>query len=290
MALGGKRMRPVLVLLGCELFGATAEKALSAAVAVEVFHNFTLLHDDIMDEAPLRRNKPTVHVKWNANIALLSGDVMFVIANQLLLETDAAAWPRILPVFHQTAIEVCEGQQMDMNFETATGVSIADYVTMIGFKTAVLLGASLKIGACIGGASEADADKAYHFGRNLGIAFQLQDDLLDVYGDPAKFGKQVGGDILSNKKTWLLLKALELSEGETAAELQRWLHATEFDKAEKVAAVTNIYNRLRIRELATAEMDRFYEEALALLDEIPVPDSRKAGLRGISEMLMVREV
>ena len=290
MALGGKRMRPILTLLGCQLFGGKPEQALSAAVGIEVFHNFTLLHDDIMDDAPLRRNQPTVHAKWNADIALLSGDVMFVIANQLMLESDPAQWPRILPVFHQTSIEVCEGQQLDMNFETATGVSIEDYIGMIGFKTAVLLAASLKIGAYLGGADEAGAEHAYQFGRHLGIAFQLQDDLLDVYGDPAKFGKQVGGDILSNKKTFLLLKAMELAEGENATELNGWLAKTDFDKSEKVAAVTNIYNRLNIHELTTSEMDRHYQQAMEQLAAIPVPEANKAGLRAIAEMLMVREV
>ena len=290
MALGGKRMRPILTLLGCQLFGGQPEDALSAAVGIEVFHNFTLLHDDIMDDAPLRRNQPTVHAKWNADIALLSGDVMFVIANQLMLESKQSEWPRILPVFHQTSIEVCEGQQLDMNFETASGVSIDDYIGMIGFKTAVLLAASLKIGAYLGGADEEHAEHAYQFGRHLGIAFQLQDDLLDVYGDPAKFGKQVGGDILSNKKTFLLLKAMELAEGDAATELNAWLERTEFDKAEKVAAVTRIYNGLNIHEITTAEMDRHYQQAMEQLAAIPVPEANKAGLRAIAEMLMVREV
>lgn len=290
MALGGKRMRPILTLLGCELFGGKAEDALSAAVGIEVFHNFTLLHDDIMDDAPLRRNEPTVHARWNSNIALLSGDVMFVIANQLMLESDQRTWPQILPVFHQTSIEVCEGQQMDMNFETATNVSIADYMTMIGYKTSVLLAASLKIGAYIGGADEANAGHAYLFGKHLGLAFQLQDDLLDVYGDPDKFGKQVGGDILSNKKTFLLLNALRLAEGESAAELNQWLSNNSSDKAEKVAAVTRIYDGLGIRQLTMQEMDRHYQKAMEQLDAIPVPEANKNGLRAIAEMLMVREV
>jgi len=290
MALGGKRMRPILCLLGCELFGGAPEAALSAAVGIEVFHNFTLLHDDIMDEAPLRRNRPTVHVKWNANIALLSGDVMFVMANQLMLESDQGAWPKILPLFRQPSIEVCEGQQWDMNFDTATDVSTADYLHTIGYKTAMLLACAPKTGAYLGGADEANAQHAYNFGKHLGLAFQLQDDLLDVYGDPEKFGKQVGGDILSNKKTFLLLKAMELAEGDAANDLKRWLEATEFDKAEKVAAVTSIYNQLNIRALTTQEMDRQYEQALEALKAIPVPEANKAGLHAIAERLMVREV
>ena len=203
-------MRPVLLLMACELFDSACEKAIRPAMGIEVFHNFTLLHDDIMDKAPLRRNQPTVHHRWNSDIAILSGDTMFVKSYQLMMQTEDKYMREVLEIFNKTAIEVCEGQQLDMNFETLTNVSIADYLHMITLKTAVLLAGSLQIGAVIGGAKSADARHLYEFGKNIGIAFQLQDDILDVFGDAEKFGKQVGGDILSNKKTFLLLKPLKL--------------------------------------------------------------------------------
>jgi len=290
LSMGGKRMRPVLTLMGCNLFGGNPQNALSAAAAIEVFHNFTLLHDDIMDNAPLRRNKPTVHEKWNSNIAILSGDVMLVLAYQLMMESEKSKIPAILEVFSDTAVLVCEGQQMDMNFEHQDNVAIADYLTMIGYKTAVLLGASIKIGALLANAEESAAAYAYTFGKDLGIAFQLQDDLLDVYGDPEKFGKQVGGDIISNKKTYLLLKAMELATGNTAQELNRWIDSTDFDPQEKVEAVKSIYAELGIADLTRKEMDRFYDHAIHQMKKIPVADPQKAGLMALAESLMVREV
>lgn len=291
LSLGGKRMRPALVLAGCELFGGDAEKAVDAALAVEVFHNFTLVHDDIMDKAPLRRNQPTVHKKWDEGIAILSGDAMLVQAYQLLCKTESPALPQLLNVFSKTAIQVCEGQQLDMNYEKAHKISIPQYLHMIQLKTAVLLAASLKIGALIGGAREEDAQHLYEFGNNIGIAFQLQDDVLDVYGDE-RFGKQVGGDIISNKKTWLLLKALEMSTGNRymAEELQQWIFAPSFEPQDKVKAVTDIYNFLGVRKLAEKEMSRFYQRALKHLDEIPVSEELKRPLKGFAENLMVREV
>lgn len=291
LSLGGKRMRPALVLAGCELFGGEADKAMYAALAVEVFHNFTLVHDDIMDKAPLRRNMPTVHKKWDEGIAILSGDAMLVQAYQLLCRTGSPVLPQLLDVFSKTAIQVCEGQQLDMNYEKAHKISIPQYLHMIQLKTAVLLAASLKMGALIGGAREEDAQRLYEFGNNVGIAFQLQDDILDVYGDE-RFGKQVGGDIISNKKTWLLLKALEMSAGNRymTEELQQWIFAPSFEPQEKVKAVTEIYNFLGIRKLAEKEMLRFYERGLKHLSEIPVSDELKKPLVRFAESLMVREV
>jgi geranylgeranyl diphosphate synthase type II len=216
MQLGGKRMRPVLVLISTELFGADVLKALDAAIGIELFHNFTLMHDDIMDKAPLRRGNPTVHVKWNESAAILSGDVMFVEAYKLMIKVEDSILRDVLDIFSDTASGVCQGQQADMNFEKRDHVGLDEYIEMIRLKTAVLLAGSMQIGALIGGAEKEQADLLYEFGENLGLAFQLQDDILDVYGDPEKFGKQVGGDILADKKTFLLIKARELAKGETA--------------------------------------------------------------------------
>jgi len=215
MSLGGKRLRPCLLLMACDMFGGDVEQALAPALAIEVFHNFTLMHDDIMDKAPLRRGKPTVHEKWNANTAILSGDVMMVESNKLIMQVKDNILRPVLDVFNDTAVGVCEGQQIDMNFETRQDVQIDEYINMIRLKTAVLVGGALKMGALVGGADDAEGTLLYNFGEQLGIAFQLQDDILDVYGDPKKFGKQVGGDIISNKKTYLLIKALELAKGDT---------------------------------------------------------------------------
>jgi geranylgeranyl diphosphate synthase, type II len=290
LQLGGKRMRPLLVLLGCELFDGKVTEAVPAALAVEVFHNFTLVHDDIMDNAPLRRNKPTVHEKWNTNIALLSGDAMLVKAYQLLAQYPSSLIGELLPVFNKTALEVCEGQQLDMNFEKVFKVKIQEYIHMISLKTAVLLAASLKMGALIGGAREEDAQRLYNFGKNIGIAFQLQDDILDVYGVPEKFGKQVGGDIIANKKTYLLLKAFELADQYTAEALSNWVFAPEFDPGEKVKAVTEIYDYLQVKELARTEMLHYYDKGLSELTHVPVNEARKKTLIAFADQLMVREL
>jgi geranylgeranyl diphosphate synthase, type II len=289
MSLGGKRLRPALVLMATDLFGGDIKEALSAALAVELFHNFTLMHDDIMDKAPLRRGQPTVHAKWNESVAILSGDVMFVKAYQLIITVNPKILFQVLNVFNLTAIGVCEGQQIDMNFENRTSVSISEYIEMIRLKTAVLLGGALKIGALIGEASEKDAQHLYEFGENLGIAFQLQDDILDVYGDPEKFGKQVGGDIISNKKTFLLIKALELADGETAKELNHWLSLTEFNPQEKVTAVSAIYNLLEIRKLADEAMQTYANKALTAFELIDVKEENKKVLREFAEMLVGRQ-
>ncbi len=290
LSLGGKRMRPVLVLMGCNLFNDNIQPALNAAVGIEVFHNFTLLHDDIMDNAPLRRNQPTVHAKWNSNIAILSGDTMFVKAYQLMMQVPDDKLRAILDLYNITAIEVCEGQQLDMNFETRSHVAISDYLKMIELKTAVLLGCSLKCGAIIGGAREEDAQHLYEFGKNIGIAFQLQDDILDVYGSAEKFGKQVGGDIISNKKTFLLLRALQLVQGYHKEELNLWLQAKEFSATEKVKAVTDIYNFFDIKTQAKQEMIKFYTLAMENLEQVLVSEERKKDLQLFADNLMEREI
>ena len=289
MALGGKRLRPCLLLMACDMFGGNVEQAVQASLAIEVFHNFTLMHDDIMDKAPLRRGQATVHEKWNTNIAILAGDVMMVEANRLMMQVNDSILRPVLDIFNDTAAGVCEGQQMDMNFETLSTVHIDEYVNMIRLKTAVLLGGALKIGAIIGDASMHDAGHLYDFGVQLGVAFQLQDDILDMYGDPEKFGKQVGGDILSNKKTYLLIKALELAKDKHLEQLQYWLAATDYDPAEKVNAVKAIYNQLSIREQAEAEMNRFAEMAMRNLESINLPDERKSVIKEFADALLVRE-
>ncbi len=292
MSLGGKRLRPVLVMIATDIFGGDTSKAIHPALAIELFHNFTLVHDDLMDKAPLRRNQPTVHKKWNDNIAILSGDAMMVRAYQELCLADAAMLPQLLEIFSDTAVKVCEGQQYDMNYESMTKVSIQQYIKMIELKTAVLLGGALKIGAAIGGAREEDAQRLYDFGKNIGIAFQLQDDILDVYADAAKFGKQKGGDIIANKKTYLLLKAIEMAESNRymKEELSQWIAAPQFDAKEKIEAVINIYNFLNVKELARNEMQKHYDLALTFLKDIPVSDAKKQELIAFAESLMVREV
>jgi geranylgeranyl diphosphate synthase type II len=247
------------------------------------------MHDDIMDKAPLRRGSSTVHEKWNESIAILSGDVMLVEAYQLIMNVDDAILRDVLNIFSETAAGVCQGQQIDMNFESMGDVAIKDYLEMIRLKTAVLLAGSLKIGALIGNAKSEDADAIYRFGENLGLAFQLQDDILDVYGDPEKFGKQVGGDILSNKKTFLLIKALELAGDLEREELAFWLNEENPDAEIKVNAVTEIYNRLGVRQLAEHQMNTFAEKALSALEKIDASSEKKNALRAFAEQLLVRE-
>lgn len=288
MQLGGKRMRPVLVLVSTELFGGQVEKALDAAIGIEIFHNFTLMHDDIMDKAPIRRGKATVHVKWNESAAILSGDVMFVEAYKLMIKVEDSILRDVLAIFSDTASGVCQGQQADMNFESRNDVSLAEYLEMIRQKTAVLLAGSMQIGALIGGAAKDQAELLYEFGENLGLAFQLQDDILDVYGDPEKFGKQVGGDILSNKKTFMLIKAKELATGNIADELNQWIETND-NPAAKVEAITNIYNQLKVRKLAESVMEDYVQTALYALDKIEVESDKKNLLRGFAEQLLIRE-
>jgi len=288
MSLGGKRMRPLLVLLAYRLFKDDVESVLDEAIAVEVFHNFTLMHDDIMDEAPIRRGQPTVHEKWNENVAILSGDVMLVKAYDLLLDAPGNL-KQIIKDFNACAAGVCEGQQLDMNFEELPTVAEETYINMIRLKTAVLLGYSLKLGAMLAEASEEQAQKLYDFGVQIGIGFQLKDDLLDVYADQAKFGKQVGGDIISNKKTFLLLKALELAQGDSLTELNNWIAAKDFNNEEKVKAVTDIYNSIGIRELTLGKMDEYFASGFKALEDIQGNETQKAALIDFTNYLINRE-
>jgi geranylgeranyl diphosphate synthase type II len=287
MQLGGKRMRPVLTFLGAELFGLKKEEVLNAALSVEVFHNFTLIHDDIMDEAPLRRAKETVHTKWNPNIAILSGDVLFVKAYQLLAKQNPKHLAELLHVFNRTAQEVCEGQQMDMDFESRSDVSIDEYVEMIRLKTSVLLGCALELGAIVAEASADDRQHLYDFGQHLGIAFQIQDDILDLFADPDKFGKQVGGDVISNKKTLLNLKAKELAnpiQRELLSQLE-----TEQDLILKVSKTRALFSDIGAREACEIEMQKHYDFALNSLKQINVADQNKVSLIALADFVMQRD-
>jgi len=268
MSLGGKRLRPLLTCLSYSLYKNDVEKIISYAVAVEAFHNFTLLHDDIMDNAPLRRGKKTVHEKWNTNTAILSGDVMLVKVYEMFLSLEEKKLKTVLKNFNQCAAEVCEGQQWDMEFESRKKVSEAEYIEMIKLKTAVLLGFSLQLGAMLADASEEDQQALYNFGINIGIGFQLKDDLLDVYADKKKFGKQVGGDIIANKKTFLLIKALSKAKGKQKAELEKWLAAKKFDKQKKVKAVTSIYDELQIKQLTEEKMNFYFDKGFENLNQL----------------------
>ena len=285
LQLGGKRLRPVTTLLAAQLFSDNLKYAIPAAKALEVFHNFTLVHDDIMDKAPLRRGKETVHEKWNENIAILSGDTLLIEVYNHFLEGEYSNLPDILKVFNKTAVEVCEGQQLDMNFETRNDVSIEEYVNMIRLKTSVLVGGAFKIGALVAQANEEDAELIYDFGMNLGIAFQLQDDYLDCFGDPEKFGKQVGGDIISNKKTFMMLKALEI---ETSGVLRKWVNLESFDAETKVLEIKAIYKSLKVDNLAFQLMDEFYEKALNSLRLVNASNESKERIIEFAKELMKR--
>ena len=291
MELGGKRMRPALTLIAANLFSDNWQSVLKPAVAVEVFHNFTLMHDDIMDAAPLRRGQATVHEKWSDDVAILSGDVMLVAAYELLTTVEDKHFKRVVKRFNRTAAEVCEGQQFDMNFATRDDVTEEEYLNMIRLKTSVLLGFALELGGIISDADDKTIELLYETGVNMGLGFQLKDDLLDVYGDPEKFGKQVGGDIIENKKTWLLLKALEKSKSsspELYKELQSWISITGKD-AEKVEAVTEIYNKLGIKAAAENVVSVYFEKGLNALKSIDVEDERKLPLKEFAAYLMARE-
>lgn len=289
LSMGGKRIRPVMCLMACELFSEEPQAALTPALALEVFHNFTLLHDDIMDKAPTRRSMECVHIKWDENVAILSGDAMQILAYQILGNAPLEYLKIGLPLFSQTAIEVCEGQQFDMDFEHQSVVTVDEYMNMIRLKTAVLLAASLKMGAIAGGASANDADRMWEFGISTGLAFQLKDDLLDVYGCPETFGKRIGGDIACNKKTFMLINALEKADPTTRAELDGWLNDTTRNECEKILAVTNIYNKLNIKELCILEMEKHQKKAFAALSQVSVPESRKALLIQLANELTDRD-
>ena len=287
--LGGKRMRPILTLMVCDLFGGEVEKALDAAMAVEVFHNFTLIHDDIMDSAPIRRGKETVHKKWNLNTGILSGDAMMILAFQCLEKYEGAQFSDLVRLLNKTSLEVCDGQQYDIDFETRTDVTIDEYLKMIALKTSVLVAAAMKMGAIVADASEKDANLMYDFGLNLGLAFQLQDDYLDSYGNPETFGKQVGGDIIENKKTFLVLKSQELGSDDDVKELSALLSEkyTDHDKVEKVK---EIFNRSGAPEAILSEIESYTEKALKMLEPMNLPEEKKQVLKEFSQYLMKRTV
>lgn len=288
LKIGGKRLRPVLTLLGADLFGGDIQKALKPAVGIELFHNFTLVHDDIMDDAPLRRGQSTVHEKWNLNTAILSGDVLFVDAFEKVSDVDEQYLKDVIHVFVKTAREVCEGQQKDMDFESETVVSEKDYIKMIQFKTSVLLGCALQIGAIISGADQSDAEHLYQFGLSLGTSFQIKDDYLDAFGDPEKFGKQVGGDIISNKKTILLIKALELASVSQKAKLLELLG--ESNLVLKVESVKRLYNETGATDYALNQMETYYQESISHLDQINATNKSKQLLYGFADWLKNRDI
>ena len=291
LSIGGKRLRPILVLMSHALFNENIAQSLPAAYAVEVFHNFTLLHDDIMDEAPLRRGKETVHIKYDVNTGILSGDVMMIYAYDYLSKVaDETKVPSLYKTFNKLAIEVCEGQQYDMNFERREDVTISEYLRMIELKTSVLLAGGMKMGAIIANASEEDINHIYEFGRNIGLAFQIQDDILDTFGDPEKFGKKVGGDIIQNKKTYLVLRTLEQADAESKKALASLMATPTTDELAKVIAVKQIYNQFKIRELAEELKNDYLQTAFNHMDAIKVPMERKKLLIGLAKDLMGREV
>ncbi len=289
MELGAKRIRPALTLMAGYLFKDELDVCLKPAIGVEVFHNFTLLHDDIMDKAPLRRGQPTVHEKWNANIAILSGDVMLVRAYEQFLEVETSKLSYVLRLFSTAAAQVCEGQQLDMNFETSPEVSIEEYIRMITLKTAVLLGFALEVGAVLNDASANDALLLKNFGINVGIAFQLRDDLLDVYGDQEKFGKQVGGDILADKKTFLQLTALAQASPAQRAILTQFKDQAIYSPEQKVQEVTAVYDQLNIKAQTETKINQYFQEAIQSLDAVNAPADRKNILRNLALSLMERE-
>lgn len=289
MALGGKRLRPLLTLLSYSLYKNDVKKILPYAVAVEAFHNFTLMHDDIMDKAPLRRGHSTVHEKWNVNTAILSGDVMLVKVYDMLLGINEVHLKRVMKAFNKCASEVCEGQQWDMEFETKTDVTEGQYIGMIKLKTAVLLGFSLELGAMLTGATERDCKALREFGTNIGIGFQLKDDLLDAYADSKKFGKQIGGDIIANKKTFLLIKAMELANPEQHQELENWISLKKFNKPEKVNGVKAIYDSLLIPKLTENKIDGYFKKGFAQLKKLNCNEKAKSRLINFTELLIARE-
>lgn len=289
LSLGGKRIRPVLMLMAYNLYHDDVKPCLMPAIGIETFHNFTLLHDDLMDRAEVRRGKVCVHRKWNDNTAILSGDNMLVLAFQYMMQCDEAKMPAIMRIFTKTAIEIDEGQQSDIDFETRNDVTEAEYIEMIRLKTSVLLACALQIGATLAGAPEQDTQALYHFGENLGLAFQLQDDYLDVYGDPKIFGKKIGGDILCDKKTYMLINALLHASANDRAELQRWIGNKECNPEEKIKAVTALYTKIGVHRMAQERMNSYYAEAETCLAKVNLPNERKQMLRSIALELMGRQ-
>ncbi len=289
LSMGGKRIRPTLMLLAYNLFKDNPEKILMNAVALETYHNYTLLHDDLMDNADLRRGHETVHKKWDANTAILSGDSMLVLAYERMAQCDEKHLAKVLKLFTTTALEIGEGQQFDMEFENRNDVKEEEYIEMIRLKTSVLLACALKMGAILADASDEDAENLYKFGEQIGLAFQLQDDYLDVYGDTKVFGKEIGGDITSNKKTYMLINAFNHANGAQRAELQKWVDAEEFDRKEKVAAVTRLYNEIGIDKMAQDKIAYYFEQSKKYLDAVNVSAERKEELAKYAQKMMKRQ-
>ena len=289
LSLGGKRVRPVLMLLAYNLYKEDPERIMMQAIALETYHNFTLLHDDLMDNADMRRGHETVHRKWNPNQAILSGDTMLLQAFQRMGQCEADKLQQVIGVFTETTLEIDEGQQLDVEFETRNDVTEDEYVEMIRLKTSVLLACAVKIGAILAGASKEDQDNLYKFGEQIGLAFQLQDDLLDVYGDPKVFGKNIGGDITSNKKTYMLINAVNRANPEQRAELTKWIETETFDREEKVKAVTRLYDEIGIRALCEQKMEACYELGLQHLAKVSVSEERKAILKAYAAAMMKRQ-
>lgn len=289
LSLGGKRIRPALALMACDIYNNGIEKAILPALGLEVFHNFTLLHDDLMDEADKRRNKPTVHKVWGANTAILSGDAMLIEAYRLIGQTDPSCLREVLDLFTRTAAEICGGQQYDMEFERRNDVTEEEYIEMIRLKTAVLIACALKTGAIVGGAPADEAAHLYDYGIHIGLAFQLQDDLLDVYGDPATFGKNIGGDILCDKKTFLLINALRLADEGQRTTLLDWMGKEAFDPAGKIRLFTRIYDSLHLKELTEERIQYYYEKAMSDLAALRVSPDRLMELRSVTDRLMHRK-
>lgn len=290
LSLGGKRIRPVLMLMAYNLYKEDVASIYKPATAIEIYHNYTLLHDDLMDRADMRRGKATVHKVWNDNTAILSGDAMLVLAYQYMAQCASPHLKEVMDIFNLTALEICEGQQMDMDFEHRNDVTEEEYLEMIRLKTAVLLAASLKIGAILGGASREDARRLYDFGMHIGVAFQLQDDLLDVYGDPEVFGKKIGGDILCNKKTYMLIKALEHANNEQLSHLTGWITNEMYNPDEKIASVTELYNQIGVRGVCENKMREYYTRAINSLEAVSVTEDKKSELKKMMKHLMYREI
>lgn len=289
LSLGGKRIRPVLMLAAYNLYQEDVQPCLMPAIGLETYHNFTLLHDDLMDRAEVRRGKACVHRKWDDNTAILSGDNMLVLAFRYMMQCDKEKMPAVMNIFSQTAIEIDEGQQYDIDFETRSDVTEAEYIEMIRLKTSVLLACALQIGATLAGAPEQDASTLYRFGERIGLAFQLQDDYLDVYGDPAVFGKKIGGDILCDKKTFMLINALRNASGQDLAQLQHWIGNKDCKPQEKIQAVTALYTKIGVDRMAQERVDAYFAQAEASLDEVRLPEQRKQMLRSLAHGLMGRQ-
>ncbi len=289
LSMGGKRIRPVLMLLSYNMYKDDPEKILSSACAIETYHNYTLLHDDLMDNADMRRGKMTVHKKWNPNTAILSGDSMLVLSYQRMAQCDVTKLKDVLDLFTETALEIGDGQQYDMDFETRNDVTEDEYIEMIRLKTSVLLACALKIGAILADAPADDAENLYRYGEQVGIAFQLQDDFLDVYGDPNVFGKKIGGDILCNKKTYMLINALSMANDSQRAELNHWIESKDYDPQAKIVAVTKLYDEIGIRKLCEEKVSYYFQQSLYYINKVKVDDSKKVELRHFIDSLMDRK-